>query len=87
MSAQDQIRALVARHDLTDKGLAHLLGVPETTARKWLDGHREPSAAAYRLIDVLNTIDAIAPGLMPAFLPVEKRLARGRARKPLENAK
>jgi hypothetical protein len=81
MSAQDQVRALVARHDLTDKGLAHLLGVPQTTARKWLDGHREPSAAAYRLIEVLNTLDAIAPGLMPAFLPQARTDHRGRTRK------
>ena len=79
MSARDQVRALVARHDLTDAGLAHLLGVPQTTARKWLDGAREPSAAAYRLIDVLNTLDAIAPQLMTAFLPAP-RAHRGRSR-------
>lgn len=83
MSAQDQIKALVARHDLTDKGLAHLLGVPQTTARKWLDGHREPSAAAYRLIDVFTTLDAIAPGLMSAFLPQARVDHRGRTRKPI----
>lgn len=80
MNAQDQVRALVARHDLDDKGLAELLGVPETTARKWLDGARTPSAAAFRLIEILNTLDAIAPGLMVAFMPAT-RSGRGRHRK------
>jgi len=80
MSAQDQVRALVARHDLDDKGLATLLGVPETTARKWLDGNRTPSAAAHRLIDVFNTLDAIAPAIMSAFVPAP-RSGRGRQRK------
>lgn len=80
MSAQDQVRALAARHDLTDAGLAKLLGVPQTTARKWLDGAREPSAAAYRLIDVFSTLDAIAPGLMTVFLPAP-RAHQGRPRR------
>jgi DNA-binding transcriptional regulator YiaG len=80
MSAQDQVRALVARYDLDDKGLSTLLGVPESTARKWLDGHREPSAAAYRLIDVFTTLQAIAPEIMNAFVPAP-RSGKGRQRK------
>jgi DNA-binding transcriptional regulator YiaG len=79
MSAQDQVRALVARYDLDDKGLSTLLGVPESTARKWLDGHREPSAAAYRLIDVFTTLQAIAPEIMHAFVPAP-RSGKGRQR-------
>ena len=60
-----------ARHALDDARTAEALGVPIYTARKWINGTRAPNAAAVRLLDVLETLEALAPALHNAFLPVE----------------
>ena len=84
------VRGLIDRHNLTEPRAAGLLGVPVPTIRKWLAGTRAPSASAVRLIEILGTLEAIAPAifdsLLPApALPAEKR-AGGRAkRKSIES--
>lgn len=79
------VRGLIDRHGLTEPRAAGLLGVPVPTIRKWIAGTRAPNAAAVRLIEILGTLEAIAPALFDHFLPapvvaVEKRAA-GRPRK------
>jgi hypothetical protein len=61
--------ALLTRHQLTEAQTAGLLGVPVFTLRKWTAGQRAPSAAAVRLLDVLCTMEALAPSLLGAFIP------------------
>jgi hypothetical protein len=39
------------------------------TFRKWRDGARAPSAAVVRLLDVLGTIEALAPSIHAALVP------------------
>lgn len=56
-----RLRAFATRHRLSTAELAALLGVPLTTANKWLAGTRNPSAAAARLLDVLERLDNAAP--------------------------
>jgi hypothetical protein len=63
--------ALMARLDLDEHQAADYLGVPVFTFRKWANGERSPSAATLRLLDVLRTIEALAPALHAAFLPGE----------------
>jgi transcriptional regulator with XRE-family HTH domain len=82
------LAALLARHQLTEAQGAGLLGVPVYTLRKWTAGQRAPTAAAVRLLDVLCTMEALAPSLLGAFIPVATPPApRGRkpsgAKKPL----
>jgi hypothetical protein len=61
--------AVTTRHQLTEAQAAGLLGVPVFTLRKWRTGTRAPSAAAVRLVEVLCTIEAIAPGLFNVMIP------------------
>jgi transcriptional regulator with XRE-family HTH domain len=63
------LAALTTRHHLTEAQGAGLLGVPVPTLRKWCAGARAPSAAAVRLVEVLGTIEAIAPGLFNVMVP------------------
>jgi hypothetical protein len=61
--------AFVARRALDEPSAAGLLGVPVYTLRKWIAGTRAPSAAAVRLLDVLGTLEAIAPAVLEALTP------------------
>lgn len=63
----------LARLALDDARGAEYLGVPVPTLRKWRAGVRAPSAAVIRLLDVLGTVEALAPALHASFLPVESR--------------
>jgi transcriptional regulator with XRE-family HTH domain len=56
--------------------LAEYLGVPQTTLSNWQNGTRTPSQSCLRLLDVLGTIEALAPTIHAALLPskrVDKR--------------
>ena len=66
-----RLAGYTARHALDDARTAEALGVPIYTARKWINGTRAPNAAAVRLLDVLETLEALAPALHDSFLPVE----------------
>lgn len=63
------LAALVTRHQLTEAQAAGLLGVPVFTLRKWQAGTRAPSAAAVRLVEVLDMLNALAPALLGALIP------------------
>ena len=63
------LAALTTRHQLTEAQGAGLLGVPVFTLRKWCAGTRAPSAAAVRLLDVLCTLETMAPALLAALIP------------------
>jgi len=68
----DFVAALVAltdRHQLTEPQTAGLLGVPVFTLRKWTTGQRAPSAAAVRLVEVLDMMGALAPALLSGLTP------------------
>lgn len=65
----DTLLALLYRQKLTEAQGAALLGVPVYTLRKWLTGQRVPSAAAVRLVDVLMTLEALAPDMLAALTP------------------
>jgi plasmid maintenance system antidote protein VapI len=68
-----RIRETVARLALDEPRAADYLGVPVYTLRKWITGERVPSASAIRLLDVLGTVEALAPALHAGFLPSESR--------------
>jgi hypothetical protein len=71
-----RIRETVARLALDEPRAADYLGVPVYTLRKWATGERVPSASAIRLLDVLGTIEALAPALHAGFLPTESSHVR-----------
>ena len=60
---------LMTRHRLDDTRAAALLGVPVYTLKKWTTGTRAPSAAAVRLLEVLCTLEALAPAMLAALTP------------------
>ena len=72
---------LMARLNLDDTGAAAYLGVPVFTFRKWATGERKPSASAIRLLDVLGTVEALAPALHAGFLPDGSRHVKKSGRK------
>lgn len=76
------LAALTTRHQLTEQQAAGLLGVPVFTLRKWQAGTRAPSAAAVRLVTVLDMLNAFAPALLdaliPAAVPAAPKRPRGR---------
>lgn len=75
--------ALITRHQLTETQAAGLLGVPVFTLRKWQAGTRAPSAAAVRLVEVLDMLNALAPALLDALIPAPVVIVPAkRGRKP-----
>ncbi len=66
---RSNLDALMNRRALDEPRAAALLGVPVFTLKKWIAGTRAPSASAVRLLDVLGTLDAIAPGVLDALTP------------------
>ena len=65
----DTIKALRARHNLSEAATADYLGVTVHALRKWANGTRAPESSALRLIEVLAMVEALAPGLHAAMLP------------------
>jgi DNA-binding transcriptional regulator YiaG len=59
---------LKKKHELTDKQLAKLLGVPITTLRGWLYGVRDCGASTLRVLDMLEMIEIHAPRLYDEML-------------------
>ena len=66
---QSRLADTLVRLNLTDAQGAQYLGVPVHTLRKWLNGTRAPNAAAIRLLDVLGTIEALAPDIHEHLMP------------------
>lgn len=66
----------LARLALDDARGAEYLGVPVPTLRKWRAGVRAPSAAVIRLLDVLGTVEALAPALHSALLPENRVMSK-----------
>lgn len=64
-----RVRDTAARLNLTETRAADYFGVPLATYRKWINGTREPAAVVARLLDVLGTLEALAPALHDSFLP------------------
>lgn len=71
MPLDNQFNALMARLNLDETRAAAYLGVPVFTFRKWASGARKPSAATLRLLDVLGTVEVLAPALHAGFLPAQ----------------
>ena len=65
----ERLAELQARLGLSAHGMARYLGVPLPTYRNWRDGHREPPAVAGRLLEVLGTVEALAPGIHDHLMP------------------
>ena len=68
--------ALIARHQLTEAQAAGLMGVPVFTLRKWSNGTRAPNAAAVRLLEVLDMLNAFAPALLAGLIPAPTSKAK-----------
>lgn len=64
-----RVRDTAARLNLTETRAAEYFGVPLATYRKWINGTREPAAVVARLLDVLGTLEALAPALHNGLIP------------------
>ena len=68
LTPHNRVLALQGRLGLSDKQLAHYLGVPLATAYKWTKGERAPPAVAHRLMDVLALIEMTAPEIHASLI-------------------
>ena len=65
-------RRLVAtrqRLSLSAAQMGKYLGVPSTTYVSWESGQRNPAASVLRLLEVLGTVEALAPQVHEALMP------------------
>ena len=67
-----RIAALRERLKLTNAQAADYLGVSVHTYIKWQSGERTPPAVAVRLLDVMGSLETIAPAIHDYFLPKGK---------------
>ena len=85
LAPRPEFAAIMARLNLDEPRAAAYLGVPVFTFRKWVTGERTPTAAVLRLVDVLGTIEALAPALHASFVPAPSEpkvpAKRGRPRR------
>lgn len=63
-----RIRATMARRGMTQAQMSRYLGVPQGTIGNWLAGTRVPSRSTARLVEVLGTLEALAPAIHDHFL-------------------
>ena len=70
--ASARIAALRERLKLTNAQAADYLGVSVHTYIKWQSGERTPPAVAVRLLDVMGSLETIAPAIHDYFLPKGK---------------
>lgn len=54
---------------LSAADMGKYLGVPSTTYASWESGQRNPAASVMRLLDVLGTVEALAPQVHEALMP------------------
>lgn len=69
----DRIRAVMDRKGWNQARMGEYLGVPQGTIANWLGGNRKPSASVVRLLDVLGTVEALAPAIHQTFIPRQDR--------------
>lgn len=76
-----RILRTMSRLHLDKLSMSAYLGVPPQTLHNWIIGTREPNRAVVRLLDVLDTIEAVAPGIHTHLIPAPKTPGK-RGRKP-----
>ena len=69
----DKIRALMARRGWGHNQTARYLGVPNSTMGNWIQGTKRPSQVITRLVDVLATIELLAPHIHDSLIPEDKK--------------
>lgn len=77
----ERLRATMARLGMNQTQLGEYLGVPQTTVNNWFTGGRQPNKSVIRLLDVLATIETLAPNIHANLMPEPRRAgtAEGRA--------
>ena len=86
MSTFNPFQHLMSRLVLDETRAAAYLGVPVFTFRKWATGERKPSASAVRLLDVLSTLEVLAPALHAGFLPAHVEQVPRKSKSTLEKS-
>lgn len=64
-----RISALMERKNFTQERMALYLGVPTATLVNWIKGRRQPGPSVARLLDVLGTIEVLAPAVHNSLMP------------------
>lgn len=81
-TTENPFARMAARLGLDETRAAGLMGVPVYTWRKWASGQRQASASAYRVLELLAMMEALAPDLLAALVPVPTVKPARAGRKP-----
>lgn len=68
MSTQDRVRAMMARHKMSQSQMARFLGVPQGTVGNWMAGTRQPNKVVSRMFDILEQAEVFYPTLFRTLL-------------------
>ena len=71
LTISERIANIQARHNMTDEQTAEYLGVPVHTIRNWRTGKRIPAAVVHKLLDVLGTVETLAPAIHDHLMPAK----------------
>ena len=64
----DRIKAMMARHNLSQSAMGRFLGVGQGNVNNWITGVRGPVQAVTRLMDLLELMEAFSPALFKSEL-------------------
>lgn len=74
----DELRIWRESHLWDGAQAARYVGVSTATYRNWESGRRKPPAILVRLIDVLRTVECLAPAIHAAMVPPAPALRQER---------
>lgn len=76
----ERLTAIMDRNNFTPAQLAAYLGVSYGAVRHWLVGTRTPDRAARRLIEVMETVAAMAPDIHTMLIPSADEMPQSKPR-------
>lgn len=81
LSFSTELQSAQKRLGITSWQLSRYLGVSYGALRHWVNGSRQPDTVARRLVQVLGTIETMAPDIHKHLMPPDHPPAKPRGRR------
>lgn len=69
----ERIKEAMYRLRMNQAQMGRYLGVPQGTISNWMQGTRSPNTVVDRLLDVLGTLEVVAPAIHDGFIPRKEK--------------